>query len=89
MLLQGYLGEPFEAAGAAGLQLIEYRPVIEECFEPGKELLTFSTYEELLGHIERAHKEPKAMQTIREAGARRALTEHTYEHQLRRILGNL
>jgi hypothetical protein len=76
----------FEIAGAGGLQLIEYRPAIEQCFEPGKELLTFSTFEELMAHIERARKEPKAMQTIREAGARRALAEHTYKHRLDVIL---
>jgi spore maturation protein CgeB len=79
----------FEIAGAGGLQLIEYRPAIEQCFEPGKELLAFSTFEELMGHIERARKEPKAMQTIREAGARRALAEHTYEHRLKTILRQL
>jgi spore maturation protein CgeB len=56
----------FEIAGAGGLQLIEYRPAIEECFELGKELLAFSTFDELMGYVERARKEPKAMQTIRE-----------------------
>ncbi len=76
----------FEVAGAGGLQLIEYRPAIEECFEPGKEVLSFSTYEELLGHIARARKEPREMEAIRQAGARRALAEHTYEHRLKRIL---
>lgn len=76
----------FEIAGAGGLQLIEYRPAIEECFEPGKELLAFSTYEELIGHIERARKAPKETAAIRKAGAARARAEHTYEHRLRRIL---
>jgi len=79
----------FEIAGAGGLQLIEYRPAIEQCFDPGKELLTFSTFEELMAHVERARKEPKAMQTIREAGARRALAEHTYKQRLEIILGAL
>ncbi len=76
----------FEVAGAGGLQIIEYRSVIEECFEPGKELLTFQTYEELLDHIERARSHPHEMQPIREAGARRALAEHTYRHRLQVIL---
>lgn len=76
----------FEIAGAGGLQLIEYRPAIEECFEPGKELLAFSTFEELMAHIERARKEPHAMRAIREAGAKRALAEHTYEHRLKVML---
>ncbi len=76
----------FEIAGAAGLQLIEYRPSIEDCFEPGRELLTFANYEELTQHIERARKHPEETTRIREAGAKRALSEHTYAHRLQRIL---
>jgi len=75
----------FEIAGAGGLQLIEHRPAVEECFEPGRELLSFSTFEELMSHIERARREPEAMRAIREAAARRALAEHTYRHRLERI----
>jgi spore maturation protein CgeB len=76
----------FEVAGTGGLQLIEYRPAVEECFEPGKELLTFSTYEELYGQVERARAEPREMERIRLAGAKRALAEHTYEHRLTQML---
>ena len=79
----------FEIAGAGGLQLIEYRPAIEECFEPGKELLTFSTFEELMAHIEWARKDPNAMRDIRKAGARHALAAHTYKHRLEIILNAL
>jgi spore maturation protein CgeB len=79
----------FEVAAAAGLQLIEYRPAIEECFEPGKELLTFQTYDELLAHIGRARSRDPELTSIRKAGARRALAEHTYRHRLEVILGNL
>lgn len=79
----------FEIAGAGGLQLIEYRTAVEECFEPGKELLTFATFDELMAHIERSRKEPDAMKAIRAAGARRALAEHTYRHRLETILGQL
>lgn len=79
----------FEIAGAGGLQIIEHRSAIEECFEPGKELLTFQTYEELRSHIERARSYPQEMRPIRDAGARRALAEHTYRHRLASILGNI
>lgn len=78
----------FEIAGAGGLQLIEYRPAIEECFEPGRELLVFKSYEELLDGIHRAKTYPQEMKSIRCAGARRALAEHTYRHRLEIILGN-
>jgi len=79
----------FEIAGAGGLQLIEYRPVLDECFEPGKEVLAFSTYPELLDHIARARSHPEEMVSIRAAGARRALAHHTYRHRLLKILSDV
>jgi spore maturation protein CgeB len=79
----------FEVAGAGGLQFIEYRPAIEECFETGKELFAFKSYEELLDLINRARKCPEDMKRIRQAGARRALAEHTYRHRLEVIFSNL
>jgi len=79
----------FEVAGAGGLQIIEYRSAIEECFEPGKELLVFSTYDELTEHLARARNHPEQMKPIRQAGAKRALSDHTYQHRLRVILKNL
>jgi spore maturation protein CgeB len=75
----------FEIAGAGGLHLMEYRPIISDCFEPGKEVLTFDSMDELFAHIERAKRFPNEMKLIREAGARRALAEHTYRHRLERI----
>lgn len=79
----------FEIAGAGGLQIIESRPAIGECFEPGKDLLVFESYEELTGHIERARKYPEEMKAIRESGAKRALAEHTYRHRVEVILKKL
>lgn len=79
----------FEIAGAEGLQLIEDRPMIAHCFEPGKEVLVFATFEELVGFIERAAREPERMNLIREAAGRRARAEHTYEHRLTRILSQV
>jgi spore maturation protein CgeB len=79
----------FEVAGAGGLQIIEYRRAIEQCFEPGSELLTFCNYEELLQQLDRARKFPEEMKSIRRAGADRALAHHTYQHRLSVILGNL
>ncbi|HVK64671.1 MAG TPA: glycosyltransferase [Polyangium sp.] len=78
----------FEIAGAGGLQLVEFRPTLLQCFEPGKEVLTFETYEELRGHLEHARHFPADMLAIREAGARRALAEHTYRHRLETILAD-
>jgi spore maturation protein CgeB len=76
----------FEIAGAGGLQLLEYRPAVEDCFEPGEELLVFDTFDELLGLVAWARENPKGARAVRQAGARRALAHHTYEHRLQHIL---
>lgn len=75
----------FELAGAAALQLIEQRPMIEACFDPGQEVLVFDSLPELFGHVERAQKFPAEVAKVREAGHRRALAEHTYRHRLEHI----
>jgi spore maturation protein CgeB len=79
----------FEIAGAGGLHLMEYKPIISECFEPGKEVLTFDSLDELMDHIERARRFPGEMKKIREAAAHRAHAEHTYKHRLERIFAKL
>lgn len=79
----------FEIAGCGGLQILENRKSIEACFEPGKELLTYNSFDELLAIIERAKKYPQEMKTIREAGSKRAHAEHTYEIRLNYILSKL
>lgn len=79
----------FEIAGAGGLHVIEHRPILSTCFEPGREVLAFKTYEELLGILHRARSAPREMDAIRTAGARRALAEHTYRHRLSRVLSDI
>ncbi len=75
----------FEIAGAAGLQLIEYRPIIEQAFEPGREVLVFDSLPELYEHIARARRDRAFSREIRAAGHRRAMAEHTYAHRLEAI----
>lgn len=76
----------FEICAAGGLQLIEGRPVVADCYEPGREVLTYSSVEEILSHLDRARHEPAWANAIREAGHRRTLAEHSYRHRLDRIL---
>jgi spore maturation protein CgeB len=76
----------FEIAGAGGLQIMEDRDIIPECFEPGKEILVFDSVEELLEHVNFAKNYTKEANLIREAGYKRALSEHTYEIRLKYIL---
>jgi len=76
----------FETAGAAGLQLFEDKPVVADCFEPGKEVLIYRSVEEILELLARARKEPVWASGVREGGWRRAHAEHTYDRRLKTIL---
>ncbi|SLN11550.1 hypothetical protein ROJ8625_00271 [Roseivivax jejudonensis] len=76
----------FEICGAGGLQLIENKPSVPDCFEPGREVLTYNGVNEILDHLARARAEPDWAAAIREAGHRRAHAHHTYAQRLERIL---
>jgi len=79
----------FEIAGAGGLQILEYREAVEDCFEPGKEILVYKSFGELTATIDKYQQDPDSALSIREAGQKRALAEHTYEIRLNRILKSL
>ncbi len=72
----------FEIAGACGLQLIEDRPSVQTCFEPDREVLVYRSVPELVEHLDRARREPTWAMRVREAGHRRAHSEHTYASRL-------
>lgn len=76
----------FEIAGACGLQLIEDKPSVSECFEPGREVLVYRSVDEIAEHLARARREPDWAMRIRQAGHDRAHAQHTYEIRLRSIL---
>lgn len=79
----------FEIAGAEGLQLLEYRPSVESCFDIDKEIKTFRTIDEAVELVDWAKKYPQEAQKIRKAGRKRAMAEHTYEHRLTQIIDNI
>jgi spore maturation protein CgeB len=79
----------FEIAGCGGLHIMENRSSIIQCFEPGREVLTYDSFDELLSIISRAKNHPKEMLTIRKNAAKRAHAEHTYEIRLNYILSKL
>lgn len=77
----------FEICGAGGLQLIEDKPSVATCFDPGREVLTYRNVDDIRACLDRAHGDPAWATSIREAGWRRAHAEHTYEKRLMHILG--
>jgi len=79
----------FEIAGAGGLQIMEYRQAIEDCFEPEKEILTYTSIEELLDKIRFYIEHPAASLSIRNAAYHRTISNHTYQHRMTEIINNL
>jgi spore maturation protein CgeB len=79
----------FEIAGACGLQLIEDKPSVASCFEPGSEVLTYSSIDSIVEHLGRARREPAWALRVRKAGHRRAHAHHTYTQRLDYILSRV
>lgn len=78
----GFNMRTFEAAGAGAFQLID-RVDVSEIFEPGAEIITFTSHPELIESAQRALADPRWSSSIRAAGKRRALAEHTFLHRAR------
>lgn len=76
----GFTMRTFEACGVGGVQLID-RPDVTELFEPDKEVLVFSTPDELVDKAQRVLADPIRMAKLREAAAKRAAAEHTFKHR--------
>lgn len=80
----GFTMRTFEASGAGGVQLID-RPDVAEFYEPGKEILVYTSPEEMLDLARRAVTERVWGRTIGEAGRRRTLAHHTFTHRVREL----
>ena len=66
----------FEVAGAGACLLCDDWPGIDDCFEPGEELLVVRTAEDVFAAI--MHHDEKARRRIGAAFRVRALRDHTY-----------
>ncbi len=73
----------FEAAGAGACLLCDDWPGINECFEPGKEILVIRSAQDVVDAASRL--DSVARRTIGDAFLRRALRDHTYAARAREI----
>jgi spore maturation protein CgeB len=76
----------FEAAGSGAAVLSEYRPVLADLFEIGKEVLAFRDFDELVEQAARLLTEPGLTVALGDAAARRAHRQHTIGHRLAMII---
>ena len=75
----------FELAGCGGFQLITSVPVLAEHFVPDREIVCFSTIDELIEKVSYYLAHPDQARDIARRGMERAIRDHTYEHRLQQI----
>lgn len=82
-------GRNFEVPGCGGFLLTENVPYLDRYFEPGREVAVYDGPDELVEQVGYwlAHDDERA--AVAEAGYRRVLAEHTYDHRFEAIFRRL
>ncbi len=80
----GFTLRTFEAPGVGALQLID-RPDVDTLYEPGVEVMTYTSVDELVDLCQRSHRDPIWRAAIGRAGQKRTLAEHTFDHRVERL----
>ena len=73
------------AVGCGAFYMCQHVEGIEEVLEPGKEIVTFHSEDEMLDLIRYYLRHDEARKQIAQAGQKRVLTEHTYEIRIRQM----
>ncbi|MEF9437970.1 MAG: glycosyltransferase [Candidatus Mariimomonas ferrooxydans] len=76
----------YTAVGCGAFYMCQHVDGIEEVLEPGKEIITFQSEQEMIDMIRYYVKNDELRKKIAEAGSRRVLKEHTYEIRMRQML---
>ena len=77
----GFTMRTYEIPGTGGLQLID-RADVAEVYEPGTEVLVFTSDEELVELCRRAQVDRPWARAIAARGQERTLAEHTFDHRV-------
>lgn len=76
----------FEATGAGACLATDHSDNIAELFEPGKDILTYKTKEELLALLKEMSSQDKRLEQIAQAGQRKTLQRYTIEKMFNDIM---
>lgn len=76
----------YEATGVGTLLVTDAKSDLSELFEPGAEVVTYSTEDELVETIEHYLDDEAARTRIARAGQERTLRDHTYSHRMRELV---
>jgi spore maturation protein CgeB len=85
----GLNARAFEIAGARGFQLIDWRPGLNQLFNDGKEVVSFSSIADLKRKIDHYLVHDCEREAIAHAGMQRAIRDHTYEIRLDLLLSTI
>ena len=75
----------FDVPATASFIITDWREQIENLFEPGKEVICYTSPQEAEVLIRRYLASPAERKAISKAARRRILAEHTYEHRVRSL----
>ncbi len=78
----------FDVMACGGFLLTEYRPFLEDMFEPGVDLETFHTPAQLREKIEYYLNHDDEREKIAQRGCKKVLTKHRYRDRLAEMLKN-
>lgn len=78
-------GRDFEVPMSGGLYLTEHHDELVPFYEIGREIVTYTSFDDLLEKIRWLLLNPDQSEAIRRAGRERALREHTWEMRFERV----
>ncbi len=79
----------FDFIGGGALVATDSIPEIAKCFDFDRELIGFSSTDELIAKIRFYLANPGLAAQVRESGRKRVLSEHLWRHVWPRIIGNI
>lgn len=82
-------GRNFEVPGCGGFLLTERVPHLERYFELNREVAVFDTPDDLVDKVRHWLEHDEERRQVAEAGYRRVMSEHTYDHRFAAIFEEL
>ncbi|WEG15358.1 glycosyltransferase [Alkalihalophilus pseudofirmus] len=79
----------FDIATAQGFQLIDNKTDVGKHFEEGKEIISFSTKEDLVRKIDHFLTHNEERKQIAKASYEKAMNKHTFTHRLKEMVTNI
>jgi spore maturation protein CgeB len=75
----------YEATGVGSLLVTDAKTNLSELFEPGREVVTYTSSDELVAQVQRYLADEDARREIAAAGQARTLRDHTYAVRMREL----